>query len=130
MNVEKFLDGLRNDPDYKDQIAHIHTQPAREAQLSDLPTGLNAGCYDFLKKLGLSQLYEHQAEAIEALLKGENVILSSGTASGKSLCYQLPILQEMLSDPHATALMVFPAKALARDQASTWNEGVPMSSSA
>ena len=124
MDVKLFLDALTKDPEYKDQIAHIHTQPAREAQLADLPDGLHPGCEAFLKALNLSKLYQHQAEAVDALLKGENVILSSGTASGKSLCYQLPILETMLNDPNATALMVFPAKALARDQAVAWNNGV------
>ena len=124
MDVKLFLDGLTKDPDYKDQIAHIHTQPPREAVFAELPDGLHPSCDAFLKGLNLARLYQHQAEAVEALLKGENVILSSGTASGKSLCYQLPILQTMLDDPEATALMVFPAKALARDQAVAWNNGV------
>ena len=124
VKVESFLDDLRKDPAYQGQIAHIHTQPPREARLAELPAGLHPGCSSFLKSLNLASLYQHQAEAIEALRQGEHVILSSGTASGKSLCYQLPILEAMLTDPDATALMIFPAKALARDQAATWNKGV------
>ena len=64
------------------------------------------------------------ADAITALLAGRDVLLSTGTASGKSLCYQVPMLDRMLEDPKATALLVFPAKALARDQAETWNKGI------
>jgi DEAD/DEAH box helicase domain-containing protein len=124
VDVQGFLNSLQKDPDYKDQIVHIHTQPPCEAVFGDLPGGIHHGCKAFLESLGFSQIYQHQAEAIEALLNGENVILSSGTASGKSLCYQLPILETILNDSQATALMVFPAKALARDQATTWNKGV------
>ena len=66
MDVQLFLDSLTNDPDYKDQIAHIHTQPAREAQLADLPEGLHPGCDAFLKTLNVPHLYQHQAEAVDA----------------------------------------------------------------
>ena len=124
MDVERFLDELRRDRDYAGQIVHIETIPAREARLADLPEDLLPGVAQFLDRLGIDRLYTHQGEAIRRLLDGGNVLLATGTASGKSLCYQVPVLQAMLEDPDATALFIFPAKALARDQSETWNHGV------
>jgi len=124
VDVEGFLDELRRDGDYAGQIVHVETIPAREAKLADLPEDLLPGVARFLDRLGIDRFYTHQAEAIRRLLNGENVLLATGTASGKSLCYQVPVLQAMLQDPDATALFIFPAKALARDQSETWNHGV------
>jgi len=124
MDVQDFLRSITESPDYAGQIAHVHTTPARSPQWSGMPEGLlpEVGC--FLDVLGITRLYRHQVEAVDALLGGQDVLLTTGTASGKSLCFQIPILQRLLSDPQATALLVFPLKALARDQAETWNRGV------
>jgi len=124
VDVQHFLQRLTECPSYAGQIVHVHTEPAREAGWSELPEGLLPDVVRFLEALGVTRLYSHQTEAIRALLAGKNVLLSTGPASGKSLCYQVPILQGMLEDPGATALLIFPAKALARDQAESWNHGV------
>ena len=124
MDVEGFLQSITQAPDYAGQIVHVHTQPARAAQWAALPDGLHPHVQGFLAALGVSQLYCHQAEAIEAALDGEDVLITTGPASGKSLCYQVPILDKLLTDPEATVLQVFPAKALARDQVASWNRGV------
>ncbi|HET6582048.1 MAG TPA: DEAD/DEAH box helicase, partial [Nannocystaceae bacterium] len=71
---------------------------------------------DALRGRDLARAYTHQARALEATLTGRDVVLATGTASGKSLCFQLPILQSVLEDPSARALLLFPTKALARDQ--------------
>ncbi|MCX4241066.1 DEAD/DEAH box helicase [Paraliomyxa miuraensis] len=71
---------------------------------------------DALRRRGIAAPYEHQARALQALEAGRNVVLATSTASGKSLCFQVPLVQAVLRDPHARALMVFPTKALARDQ--------------
>ncbi len=78
----------------------------------------------FLEGLGISQLYSHQARAADVLLDGGDVLVTTGTSSGKSLCYQIPVLETLLADPAATALLVFPMKALARDQVAAWNRGL------
>src|SRR5579859_5889936 len=65
---------------------------------------------------GIGRLYSHQAQAIEAALAGRNVVVGTPTASGKSLCFHLPVLQALTEDPNARALYLFPTKALARDQ--------------
>ena len=124
MDVEGFLHSITESPDYAGQIAHVHTTPARSPNWVDLPQGLVPETNPFFDALGITRLYRHQAEAIEALLGEQDVLLTTGTASGKSLCFQIPILQALLADPQATALFVFPMKALARDQAESWNRGI------
>jgi len=69
-----------------------------------------------LSRLGIEALYTHQADAIDAVRRGEHVVVVTGTASGKTLCYTVPILETLLEEPEATALLLFPTKALAQDQ--------------
>jgi len=124
MDVGAFIESVRQDPAYAGQIVHVHTQPARPPAFAPLPDGLHPATGPFLAALGVSQVYRHQAEAIEAAGRGEDVLITTGPASGKSLCYQVPILQSFLADPGATALLLFPTKALARDQIAAWNKGI------
>ena len=124
MDVGAFLAALEDDPTYAGQIVHMHTEPAKQARFADLPAGLGALPRRFLSRLGIARLYSHQAEAIDALLQGRDVLLTAGAAGGKSLCYQLPILQALSEDPTSTALLVFPSKALARDQLTAWQRGL------
>ncbi len=124
MDVDAFLDNLKQDPGYAGQIVHVQQQPARDAVWGVFPPDLLDGVKEFLAALGIERPYRHQEEAMTTALAGRDLLLTTGTASGKSLCYQVPILQALLADPNATALFVFPAKALARDQAATWNQAV------
>ena len=124
MDVDAFLQSLREDPAYAGQIVHVHTEPGRDPNWGPMPSGLRPEVRRFLEALGVSRLYRHQAEAIDAVLRGEDLLITTGPASGKSLCYQVPILQGLLEDPEATALLVFPMKALARDQVAAWNRGL------
>jgi len=124
MDVEGFLESITESKGYAGQIVHVHKSPAREAQWGGMPKGLIPETSRFLEALGVSRFYQHQVDAIEAIIGGEDVLLTTGTASGKSLCFQMPILQALLYDPQATALLVFPMKALARDQTETWNGAV------
>ena len=124
MDVDIFLQSLKQDPAYAEQIIHVHTEPARIPRWAPLPEGLHPDVQRFLDAFEVERLYCHQAEAIEAALKGQDVLITTGAASGKSLCYLVPILQSILEHPEATALLVFPTKALARDQVAAWNRGV------
>ncbi len=124
MDVEEFLRSLADDPGYRGQMVHVHTQPASDPVWADLPEGMLPEISTFLELLGIDRLYKHQAEAVRALLAGDNLLLSTGTASGKSLCFQLRLLEQLLMDPDATGLLVFPTKALAADQAEKWNRAV------
>ncbi|MCE5328280.1 MAG: DEAD/DEAH box helicase [Planctomycetaceae bacterium] len=121
MNVDAFLDDLRRGKDYADQIAYVRTVEARAAVYARPARPLPPEIADMLKARGIEQLYSHQAAAIDKLAEGHNVVVVSATAGGKSLCYQLPLLQTLLADPQSTALLLFPTKALAQDQLRSLN---------
>ncbi|MHB8572008.1 MAG: DEAD/DEAH box helicase [Candidatus Dormibacteria bacterium] len=112
------LAGLLADPWFAPNFLHHEVVPARSAAWRPLPGSLPPGLREGLERLGLTRLYSHQAEAVEAALGGENVVVVTPTASGKSLCYQLPVLSACLGEPGARALYLFPTKALAQDQLS------------
>ncbi len=90
--------------------------PATEARYAAMPQGLNSGIQEALASRGIAQLFEHQARAFEAAQSRRAVVISTPTASGKSLCFHLPVLQSLANDPDARALYIYPTKALARDQ--------------
>jgi len=75
-----------------------------------------------LESQGISQLYSHQAEALERARNGQNLVIATGTASGKTLCYNLPAVQQALTKPNARALYLFPTKALTQDQFTSLNQ--------
>jgi DEAD/DEAH box helicase domain-containing protein len=116
MAVTDALERLRLDPGLMSNITAWERIPARPASYADFPPALDARLVDALRQVGASPLYTHQAAAVEAALAGENVVVVTGTASGKTLCYNLPVLQSMLDEPEARALYIFPTKALAQDQ--------------
>ncbi|MDP6777669.1 MAG: DEAD/DEAH box helicase, partial [Candidatus Latescibacteria bacterium] len=115
MDVDAFLKDLKTDPGYRGQMACVREIPAREAEYGSLES-LSAGMAETAAWMGIQRVYSHQAEAIEQALAGRDVLVSSGTASGKTLCYTLPIVQKLQEDPEATALLLFPTKALTQDQ--------------
>jgi len=117
MSVESVLEGLRFDPEFMKHVAAWERLPARPAHFAELKADLDPRLVAALHTRGLSPLYTHQAAAVEAALAGENVTVVTGTASGKTLCYNLPVLHALLNDPEARALYLFPTKALAQDQA-------------
>jgi DEAD/DEAH box helicase domain-containing protein len=103
------------------QVAGRQVLPASEGLFAPLPGNLPAALRVALDEAGITRLYAHQREAIDAIGSGENVLLTTGTASGKSLAYQLPALSRQLSDPAATVLALYPTKALAHDQARSFS---------
>jgi DEAD/DEAH box helicase domain-containing protein len=117
MSVESVLEALRFDADFMKHIAAWERFPARPAHYADLPSGLDPRLVAGLRARDLSPLYTHQVAAVAAALAGENVAVVTGTASGKTLCYNLPVLHTLLNDPEGRALYLFPTKALAQDQA-------------
>jgi DEAD/DEAH box helicase domain-containing protein len=98
------------------RLVHEHEYRARSARPVALPPGLSPALEKGLARIGIDRLYSHQAEAFAAAMRGA-VIVTTGTASGKSLCFQLPTLEVLLSDTRARALYLYPTKALAQDQA-------------
>ena len=101
-----------------ESITAWETLPAREARYAPFPSPLHQSLVSSLQSSGIERLYLHQSQAIASALRGENVVVVTGTASGKTLCYNLPVLHTLLNDPNARALYLFPTKALAQDQAS------------
>ena len=94
-------------------IRHL---PAREGRYAEMPAAIQPALRQALASLGIEKLYTHQAECFELLAQGRNVAVVTPTASGKTLCYNLPVLNLMAEDPDARAMYLFPTKALAEDQ--------------
>ena len=122
MSVEDALRALRHDPGFMRNVTAWEILPARPARYGATPDGVDPRLMAALHELGLSPLYSHQAASLEASLAGEHVVVVTGTASGKTLCYNLPVLQTLLSQPEARALYLFPTKALAQDQAAALHD--------
>ncbi len=116
MNLEEILEELRADAQTAARIKHWRHLPARPAACVDWMPGIDPRLLAALRKRGIEQLYSHQAHAVEAARGGQNVVVVTPTASGKTLCYDLPVLDRLLADPQARALYLFPTKALAQDQ--------------
>jgi DEAD/DEAH box helicase domain-containing protein len=110
------LDELARDPTLGERIVFAESIPARAARPGDRPASLPARVSARLDALGVRELWEHQSRAVEALRAGRHIVVATGTASGKSLCYQLPIAEAAASGSGDTALLLFPTKALANDQ--------------
>ena len=115
MTVDNVVTKLTHDPEYCEQTEYIETIPAREARFGTLTKPLPLPLESFLSARGLS-LYTHQCEAIEAFRGGRDFILSTPTASGKTLAFSLPVIERLVNDPAATALYLYPTKALSHDQ--------------
>lgn len=120
-DVQAFLDRLRCDPSYRGQIAHVERLPARPARFAELEDPLADPLPEVLADVGITHLYAHQAAAIRAAREDRSVVVVTGTASGKTLCYNLPVIEDRLRAPNARALYLFPTKALAQDQLKALN---------
>lgn len=99
-----------------DALVHVEELPRRRARYGKVSEPLSDCLVHALGSRGITRLYTHQAEALEAARGGENLVVVTGTASGKTYCYLLPVLESLLSVPGATSLLLFPTKALAQDQ--------------
>ena len=115
-SVADYLTALKSSPRLGGQVVHHEELAERPAVFGknriDWPKALE----EALKQTGIAALYQHQASATDAVRRGENVIVSTPTASGKSLIYNLPVFEQIMRAPDSTALYLFPLKALAQDQ--------------
>ena len=110
-------DWLQERPDTPDRhVTAVRRLPAVDAVYAPFPEGMDDRLRRVLERRGVTQLYAHQAEAVAHALAGRHLVITTPTASGKTLCYNLPVLQAMLQDPASRALYLFPTKALAQDQ--------------
>jgi len=114
--VHEVLDVLAARDVHGEILTAIRHYPAREAQWADFPAGTHNDLRAAYLGKGICQLYSHQAAAAETVRAGKNVVIVTPTASGKTLCYNLPILNAMLENSDSRALYLFPTKALAQDQ--------------
>ncbi|MFV2063790.1 MAG: DEAD/DEAH box helicase, partial [Chloroflexota bacterium] len=116
MTALEALDRFLAEPGVSEAVAARRLLPARPATYADVPDWLDPRLVRALEARGIEQLYSHQREAIEALHGGQDVTIVTPTSSGKSLCYNLPVLQAVVDDKAARALYLFPTKALSQDQ--------------
>jgi DEAD/DEAH box helicase domain-containing protein len=122
-DLERLLARWRSDPSVGANITRWQQLPARPGDYVPMPNEIHPAIGAAAAKLGYGQLYSHQAEAWQRLQAGENVVIVTGTASGKTLCYNLSVLDALMRDDQARALYLFPTKALAYDQSNeieTW----------
>jgi DEAD/DEAH box helicase domain-containing protein len=117
--VHKLLLHWQSDLEFKQNIKTWVTKEAETGSYVSIPDEIDQRLIASLSSNGIQMLYSHQAMAWERLRNRENVVVVTGTASGKSLCYNLPVLNELLSNPDSSALYIFPTKALANDQANS-----------
>jgi DEAD/DEAH box helicase domain-containing protein len=128
-DLQATLDHLRATPDFIENVVAWERLAPRLPRFAPFPVALTPHLIDLLEKRGIHQLYTHQAQAVDSVLSGQNTVVVTATASGKTLCYNLPTLQACLHDDQARALYLFPTKALAQDQAAALRElgaGVPI----
>ena len=118
MNVTQLADQLRRDNDFMKNVTRWEVIPAHPAQTLPFPACMDERLKPVLAKKGIHALYTHQAHSLEATARGENVTVVTPTASGKTMCYNLPVLSAILKNPDARALYLFPTKALSADQVS------------
>ncbi|UCE08344.1 MAG: DEAD/DEAH box helicase, partial [bacterium] len=116
MTLDQILDVIRSDPDLVANITHWQKIPAQDAQYAEFPGSIHPDLIQILQQRGIKKLFTHQASAIEAILSGKNVVVVTPTASGKTLCYNIPVLNVLIDDPEARSLYLFPTKALSQDQ--------------
>ncbi|NDI35599.1 DEAD/DEAH box helicase [Chengkuizengella sediminis] len=121
-SLHELITEIKNMSQFKPQITHWHTIPAKEAHYAEFPEQIHENLKQVFLDRGISSLYTHQAESFQEIHKGNHVVTVTPTASGKTLCYNLPVLQRLLEDDSARALYMFPTKALAQDQVAEVNE--------
>jgi DEAD/DEAH box helicase domain-containing protein len=122
MSARENLQTILESPEFAPNIVVNRLLPPQEGVFAPFPPELDRRIAAALRKRGIDQLYTHQAEVWEQAHKGRNVVVVTPTASGKTLCYNLPCLQTLLSDETARCLYLFPTKALSQDQQSELNE--------
>jgi len=116
MTLDQILDVIRNDPEILANITHWQKIPEQPAQFAEFPKTIHPDLVKKFQQRGIKKLYSHQASAIEAVLQKKNVVVVTPTASGKTLCYNVPVLNTLIENPEARSLYLFPTKALSQDQ--------------
>ncbi|MGI6184026.1 MAG: DEAD/DEAH box helicase [Candidatus Fimadaptatus sp.] len=116
MNTEQLLSHLKNDSAFMANVTHWDVMPARQAEYADFPEWFDSRLRAVLEARGIRQLYSHQRRALDLAAAGRDFVVVTPTASGKTMCYNLPVLSQVLRDDESRALYLFPTKALSSDQ--------------
>ena len=116
MQVSEYIEKLKNDPEFMRNVTEWRVLPERRARYGEFPSDVDERIRALLCARGIDRLYIHQTEAIRKVLEGKSVVVVTPTASGKTLCYNIPVLNGILKDEASRALYLFPTKALANDQ--------------
>ncbi len=125
--MDTLLEKIKAHTAYKEQIVHIEDLTAQTPRYGELSYPLHRSLAQSLSLRGIDNLYTHQVESIEAVRSDKNIVVVTPTASGKSMCYNLPVLDRLISRPGECALYLFPTKALGRDQLTAMAEfGAPL----
>ena len=120
--IDRFLERVARHTDLAGEVAHREEIPRRDGALRRLPLASAPRTAGRSRSLGIERPWVHQAEALRRALAGEDVVVVTPTASGKTLCYNLPVLDGCLAAPEARALYLFPIKALEQDQLGAFRE--------
>src|SRR5882672_8206984 len=116
VSLEQILEGLASDGDFQQMVTRWERLPARAPRYAAFPEWLDGRIAAALRRRGIGELYSHQAASLESTRAGRHTVVVTPTASGKTLCYNLPVLDAIAKDPASRALYIFPTKALSQDQ--------------
>ncbi|MGD7045397.1 DEAD/DEAH box helicase [Jeotgalibacillus proteolyticus] len=129
-SLADLVDHFKTDRDIQQQIVKWHTIEPVEAVYTNIPQSVHPKLVQALQSRGIGELYSHQEEAYRNVMEGHSVTAITPTASGKTLCYNLPVVQTIIQNPSARALYLFPTKALAQDQKTELNEWLDLADAA
>lgn len=121
-NLPIFIDYLLKSKDWGQNFTFVKKIPSKEGEYTDFPEAVDPDLQAVLNASGIKKLYKHQAECFNLIQQGKNVVMVTPTASGKTLCYNLPILNSLIKDENLKAMYLFPTKALAQDQTDEVNQ--------
>ena len=116
LTLKEWLARLKDNRRFMENVKEWRHFSPFDGRFASFPPWLDQRIASLLRMRGIESLYSHQAEAIRLIREGRDIVLTTPTASGKTLCYNLPVLQEILEKPETRALYLFPTKALAQDQ--------------
>ncbi len=116
LTLSEWLARIESDRRFRENTTSITHIPASVGRFAPYPDWVDASIRRVLVERGIEKLYSHQARAIELVHDGRDIVLVTPTASGKTLCYNIPVLQRIIEEPETRAIYLFPTKALANDQ--------------
>ncbi|MBQ1255646.1 MAG: DEAD/DEAH box helicase, partial [Clostridia bacterium] len=118
MQLTDFIKSLKNDRSFMENVTHWQEIPPREARYAPFPDDMDGKIRSVLSARGIDKLYVHQRRAVDLASEGRDFVVVTPTASGKTMCYNLPVLNAIIKDKASRALYLFPTKALSSDQVS------------